>query len=261
MHYIELGSGFPLLLGHSYLFDGTMWSKQLDELAGCYRIIIPDLWGHGKSPELPSDCASLTDIANDHLMLMDSLGIKEFGIVGLSVGGMWGAELAALYPERVKFIVLMGTFLGAEPEEQRQRYFALLNEVNQRGAIQPPVLEYVARQFYSDDVPDALLLPLIKRLSTMPEDRVCKSIVPLGKIIFGRPDKLALLQKISQPALVITGEFDKPRPPCEGSMMATLLRCEHSIIPGAGHISPLEKPEAVTQVLLTFLGAIPAGHA
>lgn len=253
MHYSDVGSGFPLILGHSYLFDGRMWSTQVAELAKRYRVIIPDLWGHGDSPELPEKCRSMTDIANDNLVLMDRLGIKEFGIIGLSVGGMWGAELAALYPERVKLIVLMGTFVGQEPVKQRQRYFALLNEVNKLGAIKSPILEYIVRQFYSDNAPNSLLLSLMKQLNSIPEVRIRQSIVPLGKIIFDRPDKLSLLENISIPSLVITGEFDKPRPPSEGRIMATLLRCEHSVIPGAGHISLQEKPERVTEALLTFL--------
>ncbi|MCX9004394.1 alpha/beta fold hydrolase [Citrobacter portucalensis] len=253
MHYIDVGSGFPLLLGHSYLFDGRIWLTQVAELAKSHRVIIPDLWGHGHSPELPEECRSMTDIANDNLRLMDRLGIKEFGIIGLSVGGMWGAELAALYPERVKLIVLMGTFLGPEPEEQRLRYLALLNEVDQLGAIKPPVLEYVVKQFYSDDASDLLLSNMITQLRSIPETRIRHSIVPLGRMIFDRPDKLRLLEKILVPSLVITGEFDKPRPPSEGNVMAGKLGCEHFIIPGAGHISVQEKPKRVIKMLLRFL--------
>ena len=100
LHYLDVGSGFPLLLGHSYLFDLNMWAPQFEALAKRYRLIVPDLWGHGDSPALPPGRNSLSDIAADHLALMDRLDIEEFGIVGLSVGGMWGAELAALAPER-----------------------------------------------------------------------------------------------------------------------------------------------------------------
>ncbi|PVZ83018.1 2-succinyl-6-hydroxy-2,4-cyclohexadiene-1-carboxylate synthase [Serratia sp. S1B] len=253
MHYIDIGSGFPLLLGHSYLFNSSMWSLQLPKLAKSYRVIIPDLWGHGASPELPEGYSSLSDIAHDHLSLMDNLGIKEFGILGLSVGGMWGAELAAFYPKRVKLLALMDTFLGEENEADRQCYFSLLNGVNSIGNIGSPILEYIAKQFYSDNVSDALLLPLIEHLKSIPSERLRRSIVPLGMFIFGRQDKLSLLEKIHVPAIVITGEYDKPRPLAEGKLMSKLLRCEHVIIPGAGHISNQEQPEIVTEVLLRFL--------
>ncbi len=256
MHFIDMGSGFPLLLGHSYLFDSNMWQPQLSALSKYYRVIVPDLWGHGSSPELPGKYHDLKRIAKDHLKLMDSLGIKEFGIIGLSVGGMWGAELAASYPKRVKCIALLDTFIGDETEAAYQNYFNMLNAVDKAGAIQPPYLEYAARQFFSDNVSDELLIPVINRLRSIPAERLRKSVVPIGKLIFGRPDRLSLLKKIKMPSVVITGELDKPRPTWEGAYMASRLGCNHVIIPGAGHISNQENPSAVTDALMTFLGEV-----
>lgn len=90
MPFLEKGEGFPVLLGHSYLFDRDMWSPQIAALAKHYRVIAPDLWGHGDAPALPSRVGNLQDLARDNLKLMDSLGINKFAVVGLSVGGMWG---------------------------------------------------------------------------------------------------------------------------------------------------------------------------
>lgn len=253
LNYVDVGSGFPLLLGHSYLFSSDMWSTLLPQLAEHYRLIIPDLWGHGSSPELPEGRSSLSEIADDHLALMDDLGISEFGIVGLSVGGMWAAELAALYPERVKLLVLMGTFVGAEPPERKAHYFGLLDSIYAAGGVPEPFLEYVVGQFYSDAAPASLLSPLRYRLQTISDERYRQSIVPLGKMIFGRKDNLPLLAEIQCPALVITGEQDKPRPPEEGALMASRLRCEHVVVPNAGHISVHEHPEYIVNALLPFL--------
>jgi len=214
---------------------------------------VPDLWGHGDSPALPPGRNSLSDIAADHLALMDRLDIEEFGIVGLSVGGMWGAELAALAPERVKVLALLDSYLGDETPEARQRYMGMLAAVEQAGAIASPLLEHVASLFYSDDVPDALLQSLLCQLQSLPADRLRESIVPLGRMIFGRPDKLALLENITAASIVITGAQDKPRPPAEGQRMADLLGCRHVLIPDAGHISNKENPTAVNETLLAFL--------
>lgn len=253
LHYLDVGSGFPLLLGHSYLFDLNMWAPQFEALAKRYRLIVPDLWGHGDSPALPPGRNSLSDIAADHLALMDRLDIEEFGIVGLSVGGMWGAELAALAPERVKVLALLDSYLGDETPEARQRYMGMLAAVEQAGAITSPLLEHVASLFYSDDVPDALLQSLLCQLQSLPADRLRESIVPLGRMIFGRPDKLALLEHITAASIVIIGAQDKPRPPAEGQRMADLLGCQHVLIPNAGHISNKENPAAVNETLLAFL--------
>ena len=52
LHYQDHGTGFPLLLGHSYLWDAAMWAPQIDALSRQYRVIVPDLWGHGASGAL-----------------------------------------------------------------------------------------------------------------------------------------------------------------------------------------------------------------
>lgn len=61
---------------------------------------------------------------------MDELKITEFAVVGLSVGGMWGAELAVLAPERVKALMLFDTYLGDETDEAQGSYMTMLNAVD-----------------------------------------------------------------------------------------------------------------------------------
>ena len=147
----------------------------------------------------------------------------------------------------------MDSYLGDETPEARQRYMGMLAAVEQAGAITSPLLEYIAAQFYSDEVPDALSQPLLAHLQSLPAARLSESIVPLGRMIFGRPDKLALLENITAASIVITGAQDKPRPPAEGQRMADLLGCRHVLIPNAGHISNKENPTAVNEILLAFL--------
>ena len=53
LHYQDHGAGFPVLLGHSYLWDAAMWAPQIDALSRSYRVIVPDLWGHGASGAPP----------------------------------------------------------------------------------------------------------------------------------------------------------------------------------------------------------------
>ncbi|MDR5663958.1 alpha/beta fold hydrolase, partial [Burkholderia cenocepacia] len=93
---------FPVLLGHSYLWDATMWAPQIDALSRRYRVIVPDLWGHGASGALPDGTHTLDDLATQASALLDALEIEQCAVVGLSVGGMWGARLALREPQRVR---------------------------------------------------------------------------------------------------------------------------------------------------------------
>jgi len=253
LSFIEKGEGFPVLLGHSYLFDNTMWEYQTDILAQHYRVIVPDLWGHGRSPSLPDTIQSLTDVAREHLYLMDRLDIQEFAIIGLSVGGMWGAELAVMAPVRVRALIMLDSFVGSESREQQQKYEQMLNTVDTMGAITSPLLEYIVSQFYSEYASEDDVNNLSRNLSSLSTDSIRNSIIPLGRLIFGRPDRMTLLDQIACPAHIAHGDSDLPRPPVEGLMMAERLGCGFSVIPRAGHISNRENPKFVNALITTFL--------
>ena len=256
MTYVEAGSGPTVLLGSSYLWDADMWRPQIEALSRHFRVIAPDLWGHGGSGALPAGTRDLRDLARHHLALLDALKIERCAVVGLSVGGMWGAELALMAPERVERLVLMATSLAAEPEDTRGRYFALLDTITALGALPEPIRAAVVPLFFSPTTPEErpdLVTSFDAKLRDWPRARLRDSVVPLGRIIFGRRDAMDDLGDLSMPCLVMTGEDDSARTPDEGRAMAERIGCPFLAIPEAGHIANLEAPEIVTAALLEFL--------
>lgn len=256
LHYLDQGTGPAVLLGSSYLWDSQMWAPQIEALSQQYRVIVPELWGHGESGALPANTASLDDLARQHLALLDHLDIAQVNLVGLSVGGMWGARLALLAPGRVNSLVLMDTHLGTEPEATRQYYFSLFKMIEDAGAIPEPLLDVVAPIFFRPgiDQESALYQDFRNALQAFPKERLVHSIVPLGRIIFSRADVLEQLARLdTDTTLVMCGEQDKPRPPAESEEMAALIGCALTLIPHAGHISSRENPDFVNEALLTFL--------
>ncbi|WP_434572864.1 alpha/beta fold hydrolase [Pseudomonas sp. Z3-8] len=256
LHYLDQGQGPVVVLGSSYLWDHSMWAPQIDALSKHYRVIVPELWGHGQSGRLPENTSSLNDLARQALALLDQLGIDCFSLVGLSVGGMWGARLALAAPGRVRSLVLMDTYVGVEPEPTRLYYFSLFDNIEASGSIPEPLLDIVVPIFFRPgiDPQSALYQQFRATLAALPADRLRDSIVPLGRIIFGRDDILGQLPALNaERTLVMCGDQDKPRPPSEALEMAELIGCEHVLIPEAGHISNLENPAFVTEALLGFL--------
>ncbi|MFB3305550.1 alpha/beta fold hydrolase [Pseudomonas sp. AMR01] len=256
LHYLDQGTGPVVVLGSSYLWDRDMWAPQIEALSNQYRVIVPELWGHGESGAMPASTRSLDDLARQALALLDQLDIASCNLVGLSVGGMWGARLALLAPERVNSLVLMDTHLGAEPEATRQYYFSLFKMIEDAGAIPEPLLDVIAPIFFRAgiDRESALYQDYRKALQGYSRDRLLDSIVPLGRIIFSRADILDQLPRLdADTTLVMCGEQDKPRPPAESREMAELIGCSLILIPDAGHISSRENPDFVNEALLTFL--------
>ncbi|MBD8240425.1 alpha/beta fold hydrolase [Pseudomonas fluorescens] len=260
LHYLDQGTGPAVLLGSSYLWDRDMWAPQIEALSQQYRVIVPELWGHGESGQLPTQTRSLDDLARQNLALLDHLDITQINLVGLSVGGMWGARLALQAPERINSLVLLETYLGAEPEATRQYYFSLFKMIEDAGAIPEPLLDVIAPIFFRPEIDrkSALYQDFRTSLQAFSRDRLLQSIVPLGRLIFSRDDVLEQLSDLdADTTLVMCGEQDKPRPPAESKEMAELIGCALTLIPDAGHISSRENPDFVNEALLTFL----ANHA
>lgn len=256
LHYIDQGTGPAVLLAGSYLWDQAMWAPQIAELSKHYRVIALDLWGHGQSGPLPEGTTSLDDIARQALALLDHLQIDRVTLVGLSVGGMWGVRLALSAPQRLNGLVLMDTYVGVEPEPTRQYYFSLFKLIEETGVISPQLLDIVVPIFFRPgiDPQSALYQDFRASLAALPAERLRESVVPMGRITFGRDDLLPRLGLLNPATtLVMCGDQDKPRPPSEAKEMAELIGCPCVLVPQAGHISNLENAGFVTEALLAFL--------
>lgn len=254
--YLDKGEGDVLLFGHSYLFDHSMWAPQIELLSKSYRCIAPDLWGHGASDIAPDSSTTIADYARDMLALMDHLSIQTFSIIGLSVGGMWGAELALEHPERIRHLTLMDTFLGDEPEETKALYFSMLDSIDQDGKVTEPLLQTLAPIFFCEKTlkeQPRHQAAFNERLSQLEGERLT-AVTRVGRMIFNRRDALADLENIRCNTLILTGEHDKPRPVEESRLMEARIPTNSlHIIRNAGHISSLENPEEVNRRLTAFL--------
>ncbi|MFM1700156.1 alpha/beta fold hydrolase [Aeromonas salmonicida] len=255
MAYLDEGQGPVLLFGHSYLWDSAMWAPQIAALKGQYRCIVPELWGHGDSDRLPEGPCTLATLARDHLALLDALGVEECVLVGLSIGGMWGIELARMAPTRLKGVVLMDSFVGLEPQITCERYLGMLGMIGQLGTIPAPIVEQVAPLFFANQPNAALIDGFKERLASWPGEKVA-AMVAVGRSFVTREDRTDWLEEIRVPALVMTGCEDKARPVLEGYLMAEVLGCTFKEIPAAGHISTLENPAFVNQALTAFLAGL-----
>lgn len=255
LSYLDIGQGPVLLLGHSYLWDSAMWAPQLAVLSQHYRCIVPELWGHGQSGQMPNNCRSLKHLAEHYLALMDHLAIEQFSILGLSVGGMWGAELTLLVPSRVETLVMMGSFIGFEPEVSRAKYYHMIDIMTEAKSIPAPLIDQIAPLFFANEVnqDNPGLINHFKQHLTNVDASQIETIARLGKIIFGRRDIMEDVEQLTLPCLIMTGTEDKPRPALEGYLMHDAIDgSEYIHIPKAGHISTLEKSDFVNQHLLDF---------
>ena len=101
----DSGAGPPIVLGHSFLCSGQMWRKQVPALSARFRVINPDLRGHGRSAHVTRPF-SLYDAMSDVMLVLDQLSIERAVWCGLSIGGMVALRAALTHPERVGGLIL-----------------------------------------------------------------------------------------------------------------------------------------------------------
>ncbi|WP_163920114.1 alpha/beta fold hydrolase [Photobacterium sp. Alg240-V54] len=259
MTYRDQGTGPVLVFGHSYLWDSTMWAPQIEVLSQHYRCIVPDFWAHGGSDSAPIATRSLRDYADNVLALLDHLQIEKFAMIGLSVGGMWGAELALKAPARATALVLMDTFLGYEPEVLHTKYFAMLDTLRDQQQVPAALIDMITPLFFRRDGQlhnPQLVSNFRDYLSSLQGDRAI-AVSDMGRMVFGRRDTFDDIEQLTLPTLIMSGMEDNPRPPLEAQLMHDAIDgSEYVLIPDAGHISNLEQPQFVTEQLQRFLNNV-----
>lgn len=117
MYYVAHGQGEPLLLLHGFTGSSSDWEIFLPDLVQEYRLIIPDLRGHGRSTN-SSTTFTFRQAALDVFALLDHLGIDRFKAIGMSGGGNTLLHMASQQPERVTAMVLVSA-VSYYPEQAR----------------------------------------------------------------------------------------------------------------------------------------------
>ena len=256
MFYEEKGAGFPIVFFHSFLFNRHMWAPQIDTLSKKYRCISIDLWAHGNSETRPEADIPLTEIADDVWELIETLKLEKFSFVGTSIGGMIGTYLALCHPEKIHSLTAMGSYVGAEPPKTRLEYEALMAEIAKADCFLPEVGTALLPYFFSPKTlaeKRELAQSFQNDLAQFSPDQV-KTVLAIGKGIFGRENYLSKLFSMKVPTQYIVGADDVARPPSESHKMADLTPgavCH--VIPEAGHISNLEYPDLITQKIDDFI--------
>jgi pimeloyl-ACP methyl ester carboxylesterase len=254
--YRQAGAGFPLLFGHSFLWDADMWAPQVAYFRDSFRCITPEIWGHGLSPMLNKSQYTMEELAEDHNALLETINCETCAVIGLSVGGMWAAHLTLAHPEKVKALVLMDTSVDIEPTESRLQYFKMIDLIEQTGYFPEPMVEKILPLFFSpatmEEKPE-LVNSFKQHLLSMPEDRI-QSVITLGRAIFSRESLMNRLNTIAIPTLIMVGENDQSRPVHESRAMAEAIpNAEFQVVPKAGHIPNLEHETFVNVMLENFL--------
>jgi 3-oxoadipate enol-lactonase len=247
------GEGPAILLVHGYPFDRTIWQDQIESLGG-YRRIAPDLRGMGRS-DAPDLGYGMGTYADDLAVLLDSLGISEVVLCGHSMGGYVIFEFLRRWRARVRAVILVDTTAEADGAEIRRAR---------------EVAAAMARESGAAAVGEALLPKLIAAATAARAPEVVEQLrrtmaaTPVAGMIGAlaamreRHDSTGLLPTLAGlPTLVIVGADDVVTPPeTARRMVAAIPGARLVVVPGAGHVPPVERPAETTSAILEFLRVV-----
>ncbi|SDK52500.1 alpha/beta fold hydrolase [Streptomyces indicus] len=248
--YEDEGTGPALVLVHGHPFDRSMWEPQRAEFSRDFRVIAADLRGYGESSVVPGR-TPLDVFAADVLALVDHLGIEEFVLGGLSMGGQIVMDGYRQYGPRIRGLVLADTFPAAETEEGRAGRRATADRLVREGL--KPYAEEVLYKMVAPHADPAVADHVLRMMTGTDPEGAAAALRGRAE----RPDYRALLTQVECPALVVVGREDEYTPVADAEAMhAALPQSTLCVVEGAAHMPNLEKPAEFNAALRTFLASL-----
>jgi 3-oxoadipate enol-lactonase len=244
------GNGPPVVLLHPFPCHHEFWNPVAAALESRYRLVLPDLRGHGDS-EIGEGPALMQKHASDIARVLDAAGIGQVAFIGCSIGGYILFEFWRRFRERVTSLVLCDTRPQPDTAEARANRLQAAASVLEQGTepfIESTIPKLMGRTTVGTR-PD-----LVDRARAMMRKMSAEDVSLVQRGMAERPDSVADLKTINVPTLIAIGEEDVLSTVADGELMRqSIAGSQLKVIPKAGHYAPWEQPELVGTVLRQFL--------
>jgi len=251
--YEVLGDGPPVVLLHPFPANHELWKPAAQTLITKYRVILPDLRGHGDS-EAGEGPATMEKHAFDLARVLDDAAIGRAPFAGVSIGGYALFEFWRRFRGRVAGLMLCNTKAAADNVDGKAARLKAAEQVLERGTEEffdetvKKLLGMTTQKSRPDLVDGALRM--MKKMS--PQD-----VAMVQRGMAQRPDSIPTLKTINVPTLLVTGDEDQMTGVAEAQLMHQhIAGSQIKIVARAGHYSPWEQPEEVGRVVRQFLDAL-----
>jgi 3-oxoadipate enol-lactonase len=244
-----------ILLLHPLLLEAAMWHGLVEPLAEVGRVVALDLPGHGRS-EVPPPF-DLPEQAETLASALPAMEVRRAVCIGLSWGGSLALHLALRHPASVAGLAVLSSSAEAQTRLRKAKYRMLLAIVRRFGLSPWLARNQIAPLMFSPrsrrEHPE-LVEEFVRSATSVPGEAVIRAA---AAVVIDQPDILGRLGALTLPALVLCGREDV------GFQRALSVRLARAIpgarldwIEGAGHLSPLERPEEVNRLLVPFVARL-----
>lgn len=251
--YEEQGSGSEtILFAHGLLWSGQLYEKQVAVLKDRYRCITFDFRGQGKT-EVTRSGYDMDTLCEDAVALIKALRIIPCNFIGLSMGGFIGMRLAFRFPGLLRSLILLETSADPEPKENigKYRMLNLFARCFGIGIVSGKVMPIMfGKKFLNDPSRKPLILEMKNRIAANHRLGITRAV----KGVIDRNGVYDEIKEIKIPTLVVVGDQDVATVPAKAKRIHDQITgSKLVVIPGAGHTSAIEEPEAINKVIIDFL--------
>ena len=253
--YEERGSGPAIVLIHGWCMSSAVWQFQLESLSRSFRVIAPDLRGHGRSAP-SSDGYCFDDYASDIAALFQRLDLKDVLLVGWSLGAQIVLQSFKQLRNQVAGVGLVSGTPRFTAVEDFPWALASIEADGMAAKLRrntARALEgFVGRMFSAGEFGDPVLSTRIRTLLTsIPTTETCIALQSLHALVVA--DMRSILSDIDMPALIINGDQDVICLPGASAYMAQIIvNSQHIVMPGCGHAPFLTQSLGFDKALTDF---------
>lgn len=257
LNYNLRGQGPPLLLIAGVGYGAWFWRTIVPGLAEHFGVITFDNRGAGESDK-PAGPYSVPMLAADTAGLLDALKLKQVSVLGHSLGGFVAQELAVTRPDLVGKLILASTNQGGmnvipiTPEAMR----VLTDRSGDPAELVKRGIAIASAPGFAERQPDLVEALIAYRLTNPvpPAQYTAQVMAGAGMAQLSEAKIAERLAAITMPTLILFGESDNVVPPGNADLLAQKLpNARVKILPGVGHIFPIENPSATVAAITNFL--------
>lgn len=249
--YHKTGNGKrTIVFIHGFIFDSSLWQRQIDELKENHTIVSVDLRGFGES----QDCdgmITLESYVDDLLDLIKELEIEQPILAGLSMGGYIALRAAEKNPGNVAGLILFDTRATADSDEAKLKRAAGIRIIKLGGikVYATALMESIFSNSFKENEPGEYKGFIERGVSVKPEGAIGALLAMMG-----RTNTTSFLESTEIPVMAVCGESDLLTPPQEmEQMMKNVKNGEFHIVKNAGHGTPFENPAVSNELIRLFM--------
>jgi 3-oxoadipate enol-lactonase len=237
-----------LVFSNSLATTLAMWDEQAAALRDSYRVLRYDQRGHGLT-DAPAGRYAYDTLLADALGLLDALSIKTAHFAGLSMGGATALGLAERHPDRFGRIIVCDSPCQSTPQSSQQweERIAIAQKQGIEPLVEPTVSRWVPQDILAKNPPH------VDKIRTMIRGTPVNGFIGCAAAL-GDHDYASAVGSVKRPVLFLVGEKDAPAPAMR-KLNEKLPGSRYVEIPGAGHISNMDRPGEFTKAIRDFLAA------